>query len=235
MELSIPPSTLRWHSCRRPPRRLSTSTSYRTHSCNSACKMATRATVRRRSSTQSTRHSRSYLQSGLVKRVWGDRLGKSLGHRLRDRKRLSKGHTPDIKPPSTVAHNFQELRHTHHLFSTRAAMRACPRRCRTSNLTHRLYPNGCLPCPRPHSPRPSRTLALEHLPRIRNMAVESIPLRMELHHMCRGCLMAVVQTNLLIHRSPPTAQSHPRPNSASPHRTSTNSSNNGCTRYDSSS
>ena len=241
MELSIPPSTRLWRSCRLLQQPPSTSASCRILSCNSACRMATRATALRRSTTLSTRHNRLYLRRGLVKRVWEDHLDRTqMGHRARDRKHLSKGHTPASKVPSTVAHNFKHLRRTRHPFNMRAVMPAFLHRCRTNSTIPRLYPNACLPCPRPHSHQRFRTSALGRPPHIRNMGVGSIPPRMEHHRMYKGCHTVTAQPNLLIHRLPPTMRSLARPSSINPHRTftsssssSSNNNNNACTRYDS--
>ena len=233
MELSIPLSTRLWLSSRLPPQPHSTSTSCRTSSCNSTCRMATRATVRRRSTTLFTRHNRSYRPRDLVKRVWGDRLDRTLGHRPRDRKHLSKGHTQAFKGPSTAVHNSKELHRTRHPSNTQAVMLAFLHRCRTNSSTHRPCPSACPPCPRRRSPLLSRTSALGRLPRIRIMEAESTPPRMELHHMYRGYLMAAAQTSPSTHRSPPTMLPLLRPNSASLPRIFTNSNNNACMKYDS--
>ncbi len=242
MEPSTPPSTRRWHSYRLPPQPRLTSTNCKTHSCNRACKMATRATARRRSRTPSTKHNQSYLRRGLDKGAWGDHLDRTrVGPQPRDRKHLNKGHTPASKVPSMVAHNSKELRHIRHPSNTRAVMLAFLHRCRTSRSIHKVYPSACPPCPRPRFRQRFKTSALGHRPRIRNMEVESIPLKTGLHHMCRVCHMAAAQTSPLIHRLPPTTRPLLRLNTAkarSPSNSSSssnnsNSNNNACMRYDS--
>lgn len=234
MELSILLSTPPWPSSTLPPQPLSTLTSCRTSSCNSACRMATRETARQRSTTLSTRHNRSYLQRDLVKRVWGDRLGRTLGPRPRDHKHLSRGHIQAFKGPSTVVHIFKELHHTRRPSNTQAVMPAFPHRCRTSSSTHRPCLIACPPCPHCPSPLLSRTSALGRHPRIRITGAESTPLRMELHHMYRGCLTVAAHTSPSTHRSPPILLPLHRLNSASLPRTFTNSNNNNaCMRYDS--
>lgn len=240
---STPPSTHRWHSSRPRPQLRLTSTSCRTHSCNHACKMATRATARRRSRTPSIKHNQSYLRRGLGKGVWGDHLDRTrVGRQPRDRKHLNKGHTPAIKVPSMVARSSKELRHIRHPSSTRAAMLAFLHRRRTSSSIHKVYPSACPPCPRPRFRQRFKTLALVHRPRIRNKEVESIPLKMGLHHMCTVCHMAAAQTNPLIHRLPPITRPLLRLNTAkarSPFNSSSsissNNNNNACMRCDSSS
>ncbi len=247
MERSIRPSTHRRHSCRLPPRPLLTSPNCRIHNCNSACKMATRATVRRPSRTLSTRHNRSYRPRGLDKRVWVDHLDRTrVGNRPRDRKHRSMGHIRASKVPSMVAHSSKELHRIRRPSNIREAMPAFLHRCRTSSSIRRLYRNVCPPCLHPHSRQRCKTSALRHLPHIRNMEVESTPLRTEPHHMCRGCPMAAALTSLSIHLLLPTTGSLLRPNSVKAPRastntyssnnssnssSSTNNNNNACMRY----
>jgi len=180
------------------------------------------------------------MQNGLDKGAWGDHLDRTrVGPQPRDRKHLNKGHTPASKVPSMVAHNSKELRHIRHPSNTRAVMLAFLHRCRTSRSIHKVYPSACPPCPRPRFRQRFKTSARGHRPRIRNMEVESIPLKTGLHHMCRVCHMAAAQTSPLIHRLPPTTRPLLRLNTAkarSPSNSSSSSSssnNNACMRYDS--